>query len=165
MTAPRLIAAFLLGASALVLGSAFLLQYGGGAEPCLLCVYQRYPYALVILLAALALLLAPRPRVQVPLLALSGAVLLAGFGLAFYHMGVEQGVFAGPSNCSGPIGPVETIDELRERLLARPTGGCARVAVSILGLSLANWNAVLSLLLAAVAFGAALWLRRRMREA
>ena len=135
--------------AAAALAVAWTLQYGFGLEPCQLCLWERWPYIAVVLLAFGGLLLG-RPRAA---MALAALVLLAGAGLSVYHVGVEQGVFALPEGCVA-VGQAATIEELRQQLMqARPT--CDQVTASFLALSLAAWNGLFSVALAALAgFGA-----------
>lgn len=163
MTPERLLPAFLLAASAATLGTALLFQYVGGYPPCSLCHYQRWPYIAVIGLSAAALLFATRRPLSTAFGLLAGAVLLAGCGVALYHVGVEQGVFEGPNSCTSNLGAATTLDELRERLLAAPMVRCDEVAWSVLGVSMAGWNAALAFVLGGVAFGVSLRRRRRRR--
>jgi disulfide bond formation protein DsbB len=141
--------AILGGLAAAALVVAWTLQYGMGFAPCHLCLWERWPYWGVIGLALAGLLL-DRPRLA---LALAALVLLGGAVLSFYHVGVERGLFALPASCVA-AGRATTIEELRRQLVtARPT--CDQVTAEFLRLSLATWNALFSLALAALAgFGA-----------
>jgi disulfide bond formation protein DsbB len=139
--------------SALALLAALALQYLFGLPPCPLCVWQRWPYLLAVALTAGGLLLeVPRTALVLVLLAL-----LAGVGLAAYHVGVEEGVFALPGTCAA-AGQARTVEELR-RLLDEAPPRCDEVSASFLGLSLAGWNLVLGLLLSAAA-ALGLWVAR-----
>lgn len=132
---------------------ALLLQFGFGLVPCQLCLWERWPYLIVIALAAGGLLMqVPRTALVIILL-----VLLVAVGLAGYHVGVEQGVLALPSTCAA-AGQAQSIEDLR-RLLDTAPPSCDQVTASFLGLSLAAWNLVLALLLAGAAI-AGLWLGR-----
>lgn len=145
-----------------VAGAALLaalgLQYFGGLPPCHLCVLQRYPYALLIVLGVVGWFW--RPRLM---LGLATLVLLAGTGLAGYHLGVEHGWWALPAGCIAG-GEAQSIEELK-RQLAEAAPSCDQVAFTFLGLSLAAWNGVISLALAAVAGAAALSGERRSPSA
>jgi disulfide bond formation protein DsbB len=148
MPRARLFPLLLLIASAAVVGGALLFQYVGGVQPCELCLYQRWPYYGVIVLALLALAAGKR-RVSLGILALAALVFLAGGALAFYHVGVEQHWFAGPSACTGAPITGATIADLKAQLLARPPVRCDEVAWSLFGVSLAGWNFLASIVLAA----------------
>ncbi len=153
-----------LAASIVVLGTALLSQYVGGLRPCVLCLYQRVPYVLTIILSGLALaaFLAGRPQPTVARWALAAcaAVFLAGAGIAAYHVGVEQGWWAGTASCSGPDLNTMTIEELREHLLAAPIVRCDEVAWSLFGISMAGYNVLTSLALA----GTCVWLARSLTQ-
>src|SRR4051795_5739938 len=95
----RAFAGFVLAASAIVLGAALTSQYWGGLVPCELCVLQRWPWAAAITISIVALFAGHRPALRWVALVL-GLVFLVSVGLAFYHVGVEQHWFAGPSACT-----------------------------------------------------------------
>ena len=149
------IAALLLAlASAAILLAVLALQYLGDLPPCPLCVWQRWPYVALVAVG----LIGWRWRPQA-LLALAVPVLLLGAGLGAYHMGVEQGWWALPAGCAAGEG-AQSVEELK-RLLAEAPPACDQVGFTFLGLSLAGWNVVASLALAAYAAAAALGLGRR----
>jgi disulfide bond formation protein DsbB len=131
----------LAGIAALALVGALALQYLGGLRPCTLCIWARYPY-LVVIAAALAGLWLGWPR---PALAVIALALTVSVGLAIYHVGVEQGVFALMESCAA-VGEATTVAELKAQLLAAPAR-CDEVPLTVLGLSLAAWNGVLAALL------------------
>jgi disulfide bond formation protein DsbB len=141
--------ATLAGASVAALATALGSQYLGGLPPCELCHWQRVPYVAVVALGGAALLSARWARVLVGLIAL---VLLAGGALAFYHVGVEQGWFEPPAACSADFGAAKTVEELRRMVEAAPIARCTDVAWSLFGISLAGYNLIASLALAAFGF-------------
>jgi disulfide bond formation protein DsbB len=127
-----------------ILAAVFVFQYLGGAAPCQLCIWQRYPYAALIVLGVIGLFWEPRP-----MLALGAAVLLVGAALAGYHYGVEQGWLALPESCLAG-GNATSVEELR-RMLSEAPPACDQVRFTLFGWSLAAWNVVASLGLAAFA--------------
>lgn len=137
----------LLGSVALLLG-AFAFQYLGGLAPCHLCLLQRWPHAVAI---ALGVLLLAWPRRSLALLA--GLAVLVGAGIAVYHVGVEQAWWQGPTTCTAPEPGTLSSGELLDQILATPVVLCDQVAWSLWGISMAGWNAILSLAIAV------LWLR------
>lgn len=139
---------------ALVLGAALFSQFVGGLTPCEMCVWQRWPHAAAIALAALALLLG-RGRGAATFFGLAAVALAVGSGLGVFHAGVELGWWEGPTACSGGPATGLSAAEFVERLKAAPLVRCDVVAWSFLGVSMAGWNAILSAGLALVAFGAA----------
>ena len=140
------------------LGTAYTAEYGFGIEPCVLCLYQRIPYAVAGILA-LASILMPRGRGRVILLSLCLPVFLIGAALAFYHTGVEQHWWASVAGCGGSLSDVSSTVELQAGLLAPPRKACDEIGWSLLGLSMTIYNAALFLTLALMtAYGI-----RRMR--
>lgn len=147
--------------SAAILGAALLSQYVGGLQPCVLCVYQRWPYVVTIALGLAGFVLARRhPAAARIMLALAGLTFLVGGGIAFFHVGVEQGWWQGTSGCGAPTGGAMTLEDLRAQVLAAPVVRCDEVSWSLLGISMAGYNFLVSLALAA----ATLWLAARRRQ-
>ena len=139
---PTLAPALMLIASAAVLGAALLSQYGFGLEPCVLCIWQRWPYVASIGLGAAGMALRGSP-VMPWTLAAGGIALLAGSGIAVYHVGVEQHWWAGTAACTGGP-PAATLEELRTQLMGRPPARCDEPAFVFLGLSMAGWNVLVA---------------------
>ena len=123
-------------AAAAALLAALALQTIGGLPPCPFCIYQRYPYLVVIAACLLGWWL-DRPRLG---LALATLALLVDAGLATYHVAIEQGWVALPESCAA-VGKATTIEELRRQLAAAPAR-CDQVGFTFLGLSLAAWNLI-----------------------
>ncbi|MEX2517777.1 MAG: disulfide bond formation protein B [Paracoccaceae bacterium] len=136
----------LLGPAA-VLGGALFSQYVGGLMPCPMCIWQRWPHGVAIALAALALLVGPG-RVGAALLWFGAAALLIGAGLGAFHAGVELQYWEGPSSCTGGAIGGLTPQQLIEQIMAAPLVRCDEIEWSFLGVSMAGWNAVLSLFMA-----------------
>jgi disulfide bond formation protein DsbB len=141
-------------ASAAILLGALALQYLGGVAPCHLCIWQRWPYVALIALGLAGWRWQPRA-----LLGVAALVLLGGAGLAAYHLGVEQGWWALPAGCVAGAGAA-SVEELR-RMLTEAPPACDQVRFTLAGLSLAGWNLLASLGLAAFALAGALDLARR----
>ena len=134
--------------SALLLLGALAFQYLGGLAPCPMCIWQRWPHAIAILLGLL-LVVSPARAIA----ALGALTVLVGAGIGVYHAGVEQRWWPGPDTCTAPVpGTMET-SELLDRILAMPVVLCDEIPWSLCGISMAGWNAILSLVLAF------LWLR------
>jgi disulfide bond formation protein DsbB len=150
MARARLLPLLILVASAAVVGGALGFQYVGWVQPCELCLYQRWPYYGVIAAAVIAVI-AGDHRVTLGILGLAALAFLANVGLAFYHVGVEQHWFAGPSACSGAPIAGASVADMKAQLLARPPVRCDEVQWSLFGVSLAGWNLLASLALAAAA--------------
>jgi disulfide bond formation protein DsbB len=146
-------------ACALMLGSAHAFETFGKLAPCLLCLKQREVYWVTGAVALVAVVLSRTPwaaRVRKPLLVLLGIGFLYGAGLATYHAGAEWKWWPGPEACGG--GGVAAADDLVAMLkgakIAAPA--CDKAVWVFLGLSMAGWNALISLGLGVVSFAAAL---------
>jgi disulfide bond formation protein DsbB len=140
--------------AALLLATVLALQYLAGLAPCPLCVWQRYPHLAVVVLGLIGWRWRPRP-----MLGLIALVLLTGAGIAAYHVGVEQGWVALPAGCAAGQGAT-SVEELRQMLAEAPPA-CDQVSFTLLGLSLAGWNLLGSLVMAAIAIWAAIGFGRR----
>ena len=145
--------ALLLGvAAAATVGGAWIFQAYGYA-PCELCLKERLPYYAAI---ALALVAAGAAHWGGPRLGRAGlwllALLFAGSALfGAYHAGVEWGVWQGPSDCTGAPEKAASMSVFMQQLQNVKVVRCDAVAIRILGLSLAGWNAVISAALAVFA--------------
>jgi disulfide bond formation protein DsbB len=125
-----------------------------GYLPCQLCLEQRYAYYAGVPLAALITIVAAlgRPRVLIALgLALLAALFVVSAGFGAYHAGVEWGFWQGPTDCTGSMVPAPNMDDFLKQLHTSKVVRCDAVAIRILGLSLAGWNAVMSAVMAGVA--------------
>jgi disulfide bond formation protein DsbB len=152
---PALSAALAIAAiAAATLAGAWFFQLVLDIRPCPLCLEQRYAYYLVIPLGALVAFAAgrdaPRPVLIVGL-AVLGAAALGNAGLGVYHAGVEWQFWQGPTDCSGPVGNLGSAGSLLERLDTVKVIRCDEVQWRFLGLSLAGYNVLISLLMAALA--------------
>ncbi len=159
MLTMRRFAAFALVASAAVLGGALVSQYWGGLIPCELCLFERWPWWAAIVIALLGLLIGR--RAALPWAALLLAIVYAvGSVFAFYHVGVEQHWFAGPSACTAAPSGAMTLEQMKAQLLATPAVMCDQVQWSLFGVSLAGWNLVASLIMTAICGAVFMRIRR-----
>ena len=138
-----------MAASVVALAAALGSQYFGGLAPCELCIWQRVPYGIVIVIGTGALLWFGGPRERLALTWLAALVFSIGASIALYHAGVEQHWIAGPTSCSGAssLNQATTIDELRKQLLATPVVRCDEIPWAFFGISIAAWNALASIVL------------------
>jgi disulfide bond formation protein DsbB len=140
--------------AAATLAGAWFIQLVMGIQPCELCLAQRYAYYLVVPLGALTAIGAAKdaPRgVLVAGLAVIALATLGNAGLAAYHAGVEWGFWQGPTACTGPVGDLGSAGSLLERLDSVKVVRCDEVQWKFLGLSLAGYNVLISLAMAAIA--------------
>ncbi|MGO9768409.1 MAG: disulfide bond formation protein B [Roseiarcus sp.] len=130
-----------------------------GFAPCDLCFEQRYAYYAGIPLAAIAFALAASGSSRAltrALFWLLALIFAANVILAGYHSGVEAHFWKGPTACTGSIAGTQSAASLVDQLATVKLVNCEVVQLRIFGLSLANWNVLVSAALAALAARAAL---------
>lgn len=133
------------GAAGMLLG-AFAFQYIGGLAPCEMCIWQRWPHGIAAALGAVIFFKSSR------ILALAGALVMAvSAGLGLFHAGVEQHWWKGPSACTGS--GLSLSDNLLDMSAPINVVMCDDIAWQMFGISMAGWNAIMSLVLLG------LWLR------
>ena len=136
---------------------AYIAQFGFGLEPCVLCLYQRIPYALVAVLGFTGLM---RPHLSPKLLVLAALVFASGAVIAAYHVGVEQHWWASATGCSGNTSKTTSTLDLIQSMQVKPPKACDAVDWTMLGISMAGWNVLFSI----VAGVASLFARTRLKE-
>lgn len=136
---------FATAGSATLLLAAFAFQYIGGMPPCKLCLWQRWPHASAVLIGLAVML--------------TGEIKLAWFGamaafttacIGFYHVGVEQKWWEGPTSCTSSGISGLSAQDLMNQILAAPVVRCDDIAWQLAGISMAGWNAIISLALTAL---------------
>lgn len=127
--------------SAGLYAGALWFQYVGGLMPCSLCLWQRWPHVIIILLAMVAFFVR-MPRFLLTAIALTAATSVI---LAAYHAGVEWQLWSGPGGCTASLTAIGDLTRLTDSLLSAPVVRCDEVAWSFLGLSMASWNSLFSL--------------------
>ena len=124
--------------------SALIIQYWLGHEPCKLCLYERIPYFISMLLIIKILFIKKYERVTLLVLSL---IFIGSATLAFYHFGIEQG-FVSESfvcetrNLSETLSKEQLLEQLKQNNIS-----CKDVSFRILGMSLAAINTIFSLIL------------------
>ena len=129
---------------AVLLGGALLSQYVGGLHPCEMCHWQRWPHGLAIGLALGAFLFTAGTRGATVLTALAALAIAVSGAIGVFHAGVEYGWWEGLTRCT--TGGALSLDDLMKVPLVR----CDQVQWSLFGVSMAGWNAIISLGSAAV---------------
>ncbi|WP_025897680.1 disulfide bond formation protein B [Sneathiella glossodoripedis] len=132
--------------SVAVLVAVFVAQYGFDLKPCVLCVYQRWPYGAVILLSILGIL-ASRYVQRKYLLLICALAFATTASIAFYHVGVEQHWWLGTSSCTADAGKVNSLAELKAQIMAAPITKCDEIAWQLFGISMAGYNFILAALM------------------
>jgi disulfide bond formation protein DsbB len=130
-----------------ILVSAFIIEYGLNYQPCKLCLYERVPYFLSILLIVKIFLV--RGYEKVTLLILSSVFMISSI-LAFYHFGIEQGFFEESlvckvENLSGNLTKEQILKQLNQNIIS-----CKDVSFTIFGFSLAAINTIISIVLSVI---------------
>jgi disulfide bond formation protein DsbB len=148
---PRHAVLVILFVASATIAAAWTFQVIGGYAPCPLCLEQRWPYYAAIPIAIILLWAGDRELLLRAGLLLIALIMFAGAVLAVYHAGIEWRWWQGPQACSGGAGLTGTLPDLSNLSVVR----CDEAALRILGLSLAGWNAVISLLIAGLALAAA----------
>ena len=122
-----------------LLAGALGSQYLGGLHPCEMCHWQRWPHYAAVGIALVSF------AIRGPLLVRLAAVAIAVSGLiGVYHAGVELGLWEGLTQCASAPTAGTGADLLKE-IMAAPVIRCDQVPWSLLGISMAGWNAILSL--------------------
>jgi len=127
--------------------SALIMQYWLGHEPCKLCLYQRIPYFLAILLIIIIFFFKKYEKITLFILFL---IFIASAVLAFYHFGIEQGFFSESFVCkagdlSGTLSKEQLLEQLNKNSIS-----CKDASFRVLGLSLAIINTILSIILSVI---------------
>ena len=131
----------------LTITSALIIQYWLGHEPCKLCLYQRIPYFLAILLIIKIFFFKKYEKITLLILTL---IFVSSAALAFYHFGIEQGFFSESLACTAPdLSKTLSKEQLLEQLKQNNIS-CKDVSFRILGLSLAAINTIFSLVLSVI---------------
>jgi disulfide bond formation protein DsbB len=127
-----------------LLGGALGSQYLGGLHPCEMCYWQRWPHAAAIVLAALAFTgSAESQRARTLTLLAAFAIAVSG-AIGVYHAGVEAGIFEGITTCTA-LGQGGSTADMLKQITQAPLVRCDQIQFSFLGISMAGWNAILSL--------------------
>jgi disulfide bond formation protein DsbB len=133
---------------------AWFFQYVLHYLPCHLCLEQRIPYYIIIPLSFLVALAA---RMSMPGwlvaagLAILGLAALSGVALGTYHSGIEWGFWPGPTDCTGTLWDLKSGGTIFDQLDSIHVVPCDKAAWRFLGVSLAGYNVLISLLMAGFA--------------
>jgi disulfide bond formation protein DsbB len=141
-SAPRLVA-FLLPLA--LLAGAYGSQYIGGLYPCEMCWWQRYAHFAALVFAIPAFLFPARSGMSRTLVLLAALAIAASGAIGVYHAGVEAKIFHGFTQCTAEVSRGISTADLLKQLTHAPLVRCDEVQFRFLGISLAGWNAILSL--------------------
>ena len=124
----------------------YYLEFFQNIQPCKLCIYQRIPYFIIILLAISYLLLKNQSLKKITFIFY---ILIFFFSLimAIHHLGVEKNLWNSVTSCDAEIKNFTNNKDLKEFLLNKDFISCNQVTFQFLGLSLAGYNVIISLIL------------------
>ena len=145
--------ALALAVPAALLGGAFAFEYIGGLYPCEMCWWQRYAHMAALVFALIAVLGGRLPDRGRSFVWLAALAILASGAIGVYHAGVELDIFQGFTQCTSTAHGAST-EDLLNQIMNAPLVRCDDIQWSMWGISMAGWNAILSLATALVV----LWL-------
>lgn len=148
LSCPVAMFAGIAGVSAFALAAALYSEVALGLEPCILCIYQRIPFVIGVIVGIVGLALRRNEGLSNILIGGLGVNFLVNAGIAFYHTGVEQKWWVSTvEGCAVPDFTDTSQQSILENILSAPTANCAEIPWEdpILGLSMANYNVLLGL--------------------
>ena len=119
-------------------------QYYGGLYPCEMCHWQRWPHYAALALALLSFAMRGQPDRGRSFVWLAALAIFTSGAIGVYHAGVEAGIFEGLTTCSAALSGGSSADILAD-IMATPLVRCDQIQWSFLGISMAGWNAILSI--------------------
>ena len=129
--------------SLFVILGAYILEYIYNFPPCKLCIYQRIPYFLIFFICIISFFV----KYKNIYFYSTFFLLFSSFLIALFHSLVERGVVEYESGCTSSVSNFESIEDLRIHLEDVPLTKCDEILFSVMGLSLANINSIISLIL------------------
>lgn len=143
-----------------VILSALFIEYILKVKPCVLCIYERYPYYLILLFTILFFF---KTNWKNQLMILIIITSIVSFFLAGYHVGIEYGLINELSSCKTEVSKNISKDILLKELQSKLAPSCKEVAFKLFGLSLASINMIMSLILTILYYKIFLWTKRTNR--
>jgi disulfide bond formation protein DsbB len=144
------------------LGGALVSQYFFNMHPCVLCIYQRWPHGIAMVLGLAILFIGTQqPKPAAFLLFLANIVYAVGASIAIFHVGVEQEWWEGTKGCGIPQAPAGDFEAFKEAILNAPLASCKDIPFQLFGISMAGYNALICAGMAVVSLiGSVLVIRR-----
>ena len=133
------------GAGAVVLAAAYAFQHLGGVQPCVLCLYQRWPWWIAVGLGCLVVLLRGRPGVALGVAATSSLAILFRRGPCGLPCWCGTALVGGLVSCGGAVGMPTSVEALKQQIMSALVVRCDEVAWSLFGISMAGYNFLISL--------------------
>ena len=141
----------------LVILSALFIEFFLKIKPCILCIYQRYPYYIIILLSLIYFL---KKDLKIILILLIILTSLASITLSTYHVGIETGLIEETTSCKTSLNNNLSKDAILKQLESNLASSCKEVNFKLFGFSLASINIILSLILTTIYYKIYLWMKK-----
>ncbi|MEM6603964.1 MAG: disulfide bond formation protein B [Pseudomonadota bacterium] len=139
---PEKISIYLTTIAVIVLASAHFMQHMLDLTPCELCIWQRYPYYIILFGAVLVPLHKEMLALWMQIIAL-----FMGLALALYHSGIERNLWEGFTSCSTSPQKGQSVEDIIAQIQSAPLTRCDQIEFTIMGLSFSNINALISLIM------------------
>ena len=133
--------------SILSLSIAYFIQYALGHKPCNLCLIERIPYIISVILISLIFIINKFEKIIAIIILL---LFIFGSMVSFYHFGIEQGFFSESLVCDLENNTKLSKEQLLKQLESSTVISCKDVTFSVLGLSLATINTIISIILSVI---------------
>jgi len=141
----------------LVILSALFIEFFLKIKPCILCIYQRYPYYIIALLSLIYFL---KKDLKILLILLIILTSLASIILSTYHVGIETGLIEETTSCKTSLNNNLSKDAILKQLKSNLASSCKEVHFKLFGFSLASINIILSLILTTIYYKIYLWMKK-----
>ena len=141
----------------LVILSALFIEFFLKVKPCILCIYQRYPYYIITFLSLIYFL---KKDLKIILILLIILTSLASIILSTYHVGIETGLIEETTSCKTSLNNNLTKDAILKQLESNLASSCKEVNFKLFGFSLASINIILSLILTTIYYKIYLWMKK-----
>ncbi|MFZ9258189.1 MAG: disulfide bond formation protein B [Candidatus Fonsibacter ubiquis] len=141
----------------LVILSALFIEFFLKIKPCILCIYQRYPYYIITLLSLIYFL---KKDLKILLILLIILTSLASIILSTYHVGIETGLIEETTSCKTSLNNNLSKDAILKQLESNLASSCKEVNFKLFGFSLASINIILSLILTTIYYKIYLWMKK-----
>lgn len=141
----------------LVILSALFIEFFLKIKPCILCIYQRYPYYIITFLSLIYFL---KKDLKILLILLIILTSLASIILSTYHVGIETGLIEETTSCKTSLNNNLSKDAILKQLESNLASSCKEVNFKLFGFSLASINIILSLILTTIYYKIYLWMKK-----
>ena len=141
----------------LVILSALFIEFFLKVKPCILCIYQRYPYYIITFLSLIYFL---KKDLKILLILLIILTSLASITLSTYHVGIETGLIEETTSCKTSLNNNLSKDAILKQLESNLASSCKEVNFKLFGFSLASINIILSLILTTIYYQIYLWMKK-----